>query len=177
MRFPPACDTARRARSRRGGFTLLEICLTVFIMAMLVAMSVPSLSGVFAERRLRASLEALDDLVGLAQRRSVSEQKTYLLVWDKDGGIRLCSDDLPVKERAKLPVDLGRGSSGAQRIAGAYSLELPAALRNNPRAEWAFWPTGNCEPAVVHFVGDAGRWTAAYHPLTGRPNLAEFSTR
>jgi prepilin-type N-terminal cleavage/methylation domain-containing protein len=177
MRFPSAPTLARRARARRRGFTLLEICLTVFIMALLVAMSVPSLSGVFAERRLRASLEALDDLVGQAQRRSVSEQKTYLLVWDKEGGIRLCPDDLPVKARAALPVELGRGSSAAQRIAGAYSLELPAALRTNPRPEWAFWPTGNCEPAVVRFAGAAGRWTAAYHPLTGRPTLAEFTTR
>jgi hypothetical protein len=83
------------------------------------------------------------------------------------------------KVRAAQPVELG-GRGGANRsnlTAGEYVLELPAALRANPRPEWAFWPTGNCEPAVVRYAGAAGRWTAAYHPLTARPTLAEFSTR
>ncbi len=165
-------------RRREAGFTLLEICLVVFIVALLVAMSVPSLGGLFAERRLRTSLDALDSLVAAAQRRSVSEQKTYLLVWDKQGRVRLCPEELPAKERAALPVELGPDANGETKpVAGAYTLELPAALRVNPRPEWAFWPTGNCEPAVVRYEGPAGRWTAAYHPLTARPTLAEFSAR
>ena len=174
----PKSDPQPRRFRALAGFTLLEICLVVFIVALLVAMSVPSLSGLFAERRLRASLEAMDGLVATAQRRSVSGQKTFLLVWDKKGGIRLCPEEMPSKERAAQPVELGRGGKDSNALAaGEYSLELPAALRANPRPEWAFWPTGNCEPAVVRFVGPFGRWTASYHPLTARPTLAEFSTR
>lgn len=173
----PKDDSATRRCRASGGFTLLEICLVVFIVALLVAMSVPSMSGLFAERRLRASLEAMDGLVATAQRRSVSEQKTFLLIWDKKGGIRLCPEEMPTKERATLPVELGTGSGAGALAAGEYSLELPAALRAKQRPEWAFWPTGNCEPAIVRFVGQPGRWTAAYHPLTARPTIAEFSAR
>src|SRR4051812_33552559 len=48
---------------RRDGFTLLEICLVVAIIVMVALIAVPSVSGVFAEERLRRSYDALDSLV------------------------------------------------------------------------------------------------------------------
>ena len=65
--------------------------------------------------------------------------------------------------------DLGYGT--------VLKLTLPAALSNKPAGEWVFWPTGTCEPAVVHFEGRAGTWTANYSPLTAYGELTDYAAR
>ena len=153
---------------------MLEICLVVLILALIATLAVPSVTGLLAERRLRESLYALDDLAATAQRRSMAEGKTYLLVWaPRNAGIQLCPEELSAKERAALPPTL----TPAAVAGGHYELTLPAALVANAQAEWAFWPSGNCEPAIVRYSGPAGRWTASYQPLTARSTLVEFHPR
>jgi hypothetical protein len=51
---------------------------------------------------------------------------------------------------------------------------FPAAMMDDPPAEWIFWPSGNCEPAVVRYRGRDGGWTASYSALTGRAELVSY---
>ncbi len=69
---------------RSRGFTLIEIVLAVFILMLLMLLAVPSLNGVLADRRLRRSLDGFNKLVHQAQERSVTERRSYLIVWRKD---------------------------------------------------------------------------------------------
>src|SRR6476661_2116859 len=118
-----------------------------------MAMSVPSLTGVLAERRLRRSLDEFSDIVHQAQERSIAEHRPYLLVWTKST-VELRPEVL-LKDDDPNPVaefSLSKGES--------ISLILTAALVKDPPAEWIFWPTGNCEPATVKFVGPRGTWNA-----------------
>ncbi len=70
---------------RCRAFTLIEIIIAVAILTVLLLVAVPSLSGVLADRRLRASLDEFNNLVRQAQERSVAEHRAYLIVWgDKD---------------------------------------------------------------------------------------------
>src|SRR2546430_5232153 len=83
QRYPPVGRT-RPVASR--AFTLIEIIIAVAILTVLLLVAVPSLSGVLADRRLRASLDEFNNLVRQAQERSVAEHRAYLIVWgDKDG--------------------------------------------------------------------------------------------
>ena len=66
---------------RPRAFTLIEIIIAVAILAILLLMAVPSLSGVIASNRLRASLDEFNNLVRQAQERSVAEHRAYLIVW------------------------------------------------------------------------------------------------
>lgn len=149
----------------------------MFIMVLLMGIAIPSVSGVLAERRLRASLDAFGDLAALAQRRSVAEGKTFLLARDPKGQVRLCPEDLSPKARREL--------APAALPAGTYRLELPNVLpapgkRADPTAaadEWAFWPTGTCEPAVVRFEGAGGIWEATFNPLTARAAVTRFQPK
>jgi prepilin-type N-terminal cleavage/methylation domain-containing protein len=156
-------------RSSRA-FTLVEIVIAVAIMATLLLMAVPSLTGVIADRRLRASLDEFNKLVHQAQERSVSEHRSYLLVWtDKNVFLR---PEAFSKDEDQTPLaffDLGYGT--------VLKLTLPAALSNKPAGEWVFWPTGTCEPAIVQFTGKAGTWTANYSPLTAHPELTSYVAR
>jgi hypothetical protein len=72
-----------------------------------------------------------------------------------------------IKATAEFPLD--RGDS--------IKLLLPAALSARHPAEWIFWPSGTCEPAIVQFKGYAGSWTANYLPLTARAELTNYAAR
>src|SRR5438477_11561429 len=85
----PVCDFASNrvtsAVQRFRAFTLIEIALSIFILLLLLMLAVPSLSGVFASRRLKQSLDGFNNLVHQAQERSVMERRQYLIVWNKNG--------------------------------------------------------------------------------------------
>ena len=152
------------------GFTLIEIVIAVFILLLLLMLAVPSMNGVLADKRLRRSLNAFNDLVHQAQERSVAEHRAYLIVWG-DKGIALRPEVFAKGEEARPTADLtlGRGD--------VLKLVLPAALTKNPPAAWIFWPSGTCEPAVVQFSGRNGSWTANYSALTARPELTNYAAR
>lgn len=154
---------------RAGGFTLVEIAIAVFIMLLLLLVAIPSLSGVMADRRLRRSLNDMNSLVRQAQERSATERRAYLIVWDK--------------ERLLLrPEELRKGDPKTSTVlkmrrGDALQLELPAALQKENPGQWIFWPSGNCELAVVKFRGPDGSWSAKYSPLTARAELTYYAAK
>lgn len=155
---------------RRDGFTLVEIVLAIVILLVVLLLAVPSLTGVLADRRLRRSLDDVNRLVMQAQERSISERRSYLIVWRnkqfalRPEGFRKGEDRKPV---ATLKWQKGE----------SFTLSFPAAIEDEPPSEWIFWSSGNCEPAVVTYRGPSGAWTAKYSALTARPELANYATR
>jgi len=155
---------------RCRAFTLIEIIIAVAILTVLLLVAVPSLSGVLADRRLRASLDEFNNLVRQAQERSVAEHRAYLIVWgDKDVIAQPEAFAKDEEKKAVATFALERGT--------VLTLTLPAALTSKPAGEWIFWPTGTCEPASVRFTGRAGTWTANYSPLTGHAELANYAAK
>ena len=155
---------------RARGFTLIEIALAIFILLLLLVMAVPSFSGVIANRRLKQSLDEFNNLVHQAQTLSVTERRPYLIVWGKNNVMvrpeAFAKDEEP---KGKAEFRLSRGST--------LKLSLPVALAEKYPAEWIFWPSGTCEPAIVRFQGPAGSWTANYSPLSGRPEITSYVVR
>jgi len=154
---------------RQHGFTLIEIAISVFILLLIVMVAVPSLTGVMADHRLRHSLDQFNNLVRQAQERSVNERRPYLLVWSHD-----------LISLRPMGAKKGEAESDATlplRKGDAFFLTLPAALVDVPPPQWVFWPSGNCEPAVISFKGVNGSWTANYSPLTARAELTAYAAR
>ena len=155
---------------RLRGFTLVEIVLAVFILMLLLALAVPSLTGVLADRQLKRSLDGFNNLVRRAQERSVVERRPYLIVWSKIKVVTRPEGFAEGEEvKATAEFALGRGE--------ALKLSLPAALTKKHPAEWIFWPSGTCEPAIVQFSGQSGSWAAAYAPLTARAIVTNYAPR
>lgn len=152
----------------RNGFTLIEITISVFILLLLLTLAVPSLNGVLADRRLRRSMDDFNRLVRQAQERSVAERRTYLIVWGKDR-LTLRPEDANPKDAPTAVYKLRAGD--------AFKITLPAALVKDPLAEWAFWPSGNCEPATIAFKGVDGGWVANYSPLSATGALESYGAR
>jgi prepilin-type N-terminal cleavage/methylation domain-containing protein len=155
---------------RRNGFTLIEITIAVVILVVALLIAVPSLTGVLADRRLRRSLDDVNRLVQQAQERSISERRSYLIVW-RDKQFALRPEEF-VKGEDRKPVATLRWQKGE-----AFTLSLPAAIDEEPPSEWIFWPSGNCEPAVVTYRGPSGAWKAKYSALTARPEIANYAVR
>jgi type II secretion system protein H len=155
---------------RSRGFTLLEIMISICILLLILALAVPSLTGVIADKRLRRSLNEFNDMVRQAQERSVAEHRAYLIVW---GGknVVLRPEAFAKDEQAKDVAEfaLARGD--------VLTLSLPSALAKDPPGEWIFWPSGNCEPAIVNFKSRNGAWAANYSPLTARGELISYAAR
>ncbi|PYJ55049.1 MAG: hypothetical protein DME82_08805 [Verrucomicrobia bacterium] len=155
---------------RFRGFTLIEIALSIFILMLLLMLAVPSLTGVSASRRLKQSLDGFNNLVRLAQQRSVTERRPYLIAWGRNS-VYLRPEVFAEDEEVKATAEF-RFSKGT-----TLRLSLPAALADDHPWEWIFWPSGNCEPATVQFRGPPGIWTANYSPLTTLPDVIQYAAR
>ncbi len=155
---------------RSRGFTLVEIIIAVAILTVVLLMAVPSLSGVIADRKLRASLDQFNNLVRAAQERSVNEHRAYLIVWsDKEVFVQPEAFGRDEEKKPAATLALEQGS--------ALTLTLSAALTPKPAGEWIFWPTGTCEPATIKYEGRAGTWTANYSALTGHGELKNYAAK
>jgi type II secretory pathway pseudopilin PulG len=149
---------------------LIEIALGIFILLLLLVLAVPSLTGVVANRRLKQSLDEFNNLVRMAQERSVAERRPYLIAWDKNIVVvrpEVFAEDEEAKAKAEF----------RPRRGSTLRVSLPVALAEKYPAEWIFWPSGTCEPATVRFQGPAGSWTANYLPLTARPEITNYAVR
>ena len=144
--------------------------MAVFILILVLMLGVPSLNGVLADRRLRRSLDEMNRFVRMAQDRAVTERQTYLISWQKDHII--LTPEAALKDEDAEPT-----ATLQLRKGDAYVLNLPAALTEDPPADWAFWPSGTCEPAVITYKGPDGTWTANYSALTARADLASYAAK
>jgi type II secretion system protein H len=155
---------------REKGFTLIEIIIAVAMMLLILAVAVPSVSGVLADRRLRRSLDEFSNLVRQAQERSTTERRSYLIAWG-DHQVGLRAEALQKDEDPK-PVATLRWQKNE-----SFRLTFPAALEDEPPAAWVFWSSGNCEPVVVKYQGPDGGWTARYSALTARAELINYASK
>jgi type II secretion system protein H len=156
--------------NRRTGFTLIEMAVAVVILMLLMMLAVPSMSGVMADRRLRRSLDEFNVIVREAQERSVTEHRPFLIVSEK-GKLGLRAEGLQRGESPEPQVKWKLTKDESLKI------NFPAALLEDPPAEWIFWASGNCEPAVVTYHGKDGTWRANYSALTGRPEIVAYVTK
>lgn len=144
-------------------FTLLEVTLAIMIAVVVMAVAVPSLTGLMGAAKAPASFQAFDDMAQEAHERSISEGRNYVLVWGRDRKVVLRPEDPSGRAEAEglLKWKIDRDEK--------LILDLPAALTAKglkPDAIWTFWSNGICEPAEVSYEGTAGKWKATYNPFT-----------
>ena len=158
---------------RTGGFTLIEIAISVFILMLLMLLAIPSVSGVMADRRLQRSLTAMNDLVHQAQEHSVQERRPYLLVWQKDAvvlrpeALEKSDGDAPVAQLA-LDRDAQLRSATARGLAEGRAGAMDFLALRHLRA-------GECElPRAGWCLGS--ELCAAHRPRGDRSLCGEISS-
>src|SRR2546423_3803141 len=152
---------------RRRGFTLVELAIAIVILVLLMMLAVPSMNGVLADRRLRKSLDSFNAVVREARERSVKERRPYLIVlFEGKVGLRPEGVSRGENREPEVKWKLTRNES--------LKIGFPAALVDEIPPEWIFWPSGNCEPAVVTFKGTDGSWKANYSALTAQSETVSY---
>jgi prepilin-type N-terminal cleavage/methylation domain-containing protein len=156
----------------RAGFTLLELMIAIAIAVIILTMAIPSITGMNQEKRLRESFEKLDAFTYKAQSKAVSEQRSWVLVWDKTR--------ILLQPNEPTPEEMQDGGASVQQelVFGqgeSYTIERPYALmpKESTPGDWTFWRSGTCEAVIIHYQGPDGWWSAKYHPLTGHGEITE----
>lgn len=74
------------ARNRDGGFTLIEMMVTIVVLAILIAVAVPSFSDFIEKARLRGAADALSSQFTVARSEAVrTDRNVTLAVIGEDG--------------------------------------------------------------------------------------------
>lgn len=161
-----------RSPFRQCAFTLIELMLAIAIAIVILAVAVPSMKGLSAERRLNETFQRFDELVHSAQLKAMADQRSWVLVW-QPGRIVLQPVEPTAEERNNPDIPLVQEFTYDE--SESYVLERPASLlppKDTP-VEWTFWRSGACEPAIIGYTGPEGTWTAQYNPLTGRGEIID----
>ena len=66
------------------GFSLMEIMLVLAIIAILSSISMPTMRGFAASRRLKSSAQKIADTLAFARDMAITEKTTHLVVFDVD---------------------------------------------------------------------------------------------
>ena len=157
--------------SRRSGFTLLEICIALFIAMLMLTLAVPGVLAMLAEQRLKASFDTFDGWVRQARERSITERRTYAMVWSEEG------IELRAVERRDTDAEDAEPERFLFTEGETFQLGRPSALMKEPPGEWVFWRSGLCEEAVITFAGASGSWTVHYDPLTARGTFVDSEVK
>jgi general secretion pathway protein H len=144
--------------SRNRGFTLLELVIVMLIMAIVAALSYPSLSRGASSLHLRATGRDVINTFRFAREKAVTEQTGMRVVVDREKQQLVLTDYLGDGVRTYvLPQDVR-----IQRIAltGTEVTDGSMVVR--------FLPNGSCESSEILLQSEKGSWLQiATDPITG----------
>ena len=72
-------------RTRRGGFTYVEVVVTAFVIVIMAAVSFPMLAGRYREYRMRSAVWQIAGDLRLARQRAVTTRNPYRFSFVADG--------------------------------------------------------------------------------------------
>jgi prepilin-type N-terminal cleavage/methylation domain-containing protein len=144
------------------GFTLLEVCFVLFIVAVLFAVAAPPTARLFQEEQLRRPVRELQSFAKEARRSAIAENRSYQLLLLSDRFILEPADgkaeDQRPETRYQLPPDV---TFAIQRL-------NDTGFRESADGRWIFLPNGLCEPITFLFRRGQGWIKFRIDPLTSR---------
>ncbi len=147
------------AAGRLGGFTLIEIMLTIALLGLLTSVFVLNISSMLRDTEIRSLENEYWRAVDAARSNSVYQQKPYTLEWLPEEATFVVSSSGET-ERFELDTsDFGGAEVGAlfEEIApeNSYVLIRGELVAKREVARVVFYPDGTCTPYTVELrVGD-----------------------
>jgi type II secretion system protein H len=155
-------------RARRRGFTLLELCIVLFIMALMAATAMPAMQSAFTEQALRGDAHQLSLMVKTAMITSGEQQRPYRISYDgkvvslEPAAAAATGDAAATPDPTDVTMTQTLGNV----------LKFPDAEKKNvwetlPSVNWTFEPSGLCPLPRVRLQRGAAYLEMSFNALTG----------
>ncbi len=155
---------------RTAGFTLLEICFVLFIVAVLFAVAAPPVAKQFQEEQIRKPVRELQTFAKTARRLAMEQNRAYVILLLNNGFLL---EPLEKKETdtQSLRYDLPNHVT--------FEIQRPSdrSLERIADARWLFTPNGLCEPITFFFQRDQDWVRFRIDALTARMENEESFIR
>jgi len=161
------------------GFTLIELCVVMVLIAALAAVAVPSFAGFWRASQERNCAWQVAALAHRARDYAIAHAVRAAVEYsDQEREFRLTvqSDDADAS-----------GEFQPLALAGAQPVRVPDAVENvalsveghEASSDWplVFFPDGQALAAQIVLGGSEGAWTVSVVPLTGQAKVSEGDAR
>jgi prepilin-type N-terminal cleavage/methylation domain-containing protein len=176
---------------RRSGFTLLEMCMVLLVIAILAGLSMPAMQSAFTEQAVRHDAHQLALMVKTAMIQSAEQHRTYV--------IDLNSTTMALYPEGEAPADPDASASTSDEDAAAddssapqdvaitseldppNQLLAPDALKTDawdampPDTQWVFEPGELCPATRVRLKRGEAWLEMSFNALTGNVENETFS--
>jgi Tfp pilus assembly protein FimT len=119
-----------RGRSRRGGFTLVELAVALGVAVVAMGIVVVRVDGWSNKERLKASARTLGNLIRTHRERAEAEERIYVLEMNLEKGEYAFSSEGELIRKGMLPP----GQAFGRVKAGEVVLPSPVRLAFGPKA-------------------------------------------
>lgn len=141
-------------RARRSGFTLIELCLVLLIVAIVMAVVAPSLRNFLYGRQADNAVTRLLALTRHARSQAITHGRVYRLNVDESTG-GFWVDTQQGAEFKQLGTEFGQHYALPEGTKAAWNLPEGAEARDYVR----FYPDGRCEGGTLTVTGSGGEKT------------------
>jgi prepilin-type N-terminal cleavage/methylation domain-containing protein len=180
---PKEITFRKNSAVRRTGFTLLEMCMVLFIIALLAGLSMPAMQSAFTERAVRNDTHQLALMVKTAMIQSAEQHRTYVIDLtdttmalypegetpaDADASASTNDDDAAADgSSAPEDVEISGKLDPPNQLLAPDPLKADAWNAMPPDTQWIFEPGELCPATRVRLKrGDA--WLEmSFNALTG----------
>lgn len=168
MPRPGAQLLPRTPGGRHAGFTLIEILLVLAVVALVSALVLPGLGGIFRTLDNQQPEQVLWDAVTAARERALSANRTVWLRFDKEQRALTWTDGLETKAKA-WPADVSLQLLQAKEGSSTFVLVGGQLLDTQEIPGVHFYPDGTCDrfraqlrtaPAAARIIA-VDPWTCA----------------
>jgi prepilin-type N-terminal cleavage/methylation domain-containing protein len=156
-------------RPRSAGFTLIELSIALFVLAVLVAFAAPSFLRAYNSQVLRETALTFSTTCQLARVQAVTQQRPAMLRIDLERQVfwvvqtAKTEDGTEGEEQTVKVVEL------PPRVRLMAAERADGEFRGEKRVEVTFYPNGTCDSLSVLFRGgEPGGLAATLDPITGQ---------
>jgi type II secretory pathway pseudopilin PulG len=151
----------RSAGGRVQAFTILEVCVVLFIIAVMFAVAVPTASHLLDEEKLQGPIRELQTFARTARRDAMMEDRPYVVLLLNDSYVLRPLDVSKDPGPKPLTYGLPAGVTFAIKRLGDRD------FAKQTDASWLFSPNGLCEPIRFLFQRKSDWVRFRVDPLTG----------
>jgi len=144
MSRPGARIHSRTPGRRRAGFTLVEILLVLAVIALVSALVLPGLGGLFRTLDNQEPDQVLWDAITAARERALSANRPVWLHFDREQRVLTWTDDLEAKARP-WPADVTLQFLQPKESGSASVLIGGRLVETQEMPGVRFYPDGTCD--------------------------------